>query len=175
MTPTRAPAAGGTVVTLRGTNFDSASTVTVGGATCPAASIDVNEVSIAFSCVLPPSSGAPPVVVITTGWAIGSPSSSFSYELVASKCNAAKWKAAVSLASCIGKAESTAAKKGFPRDGVEITPAGCNEKFDASCAKAETKNDDCSQVGTCEDIAEATANRGGGRKGWDGTIKGRIE
>jgi hypothetical protein len=76
----------------------------------------------------------------------------------------------LSLASCVGKAQSTGAKKGLPPDAEAL--AKCEEKFDASCAKAETKNPDCSQPGTCAAISSGTCCR---PRGWDGTIKGRIQ
>ncbi len=149
VSPTRAPAAGGTVVTLTGTNFGPSTTVTVGGtsATCPAASISVSEVSIA--CVLPPSSGGPPVVVVTTG---GQSSNAFpfSHEMIVSKCDAAKFNAAAGYAKCLLGAESKGDKKGAAADPAAV--AKCDDKLTTSCAKAESKLDDCTQTPACSKL-----------------------
>lgn len=165
VTPTRVSAGGGTVVTIRGNNFGLASSVTIGGTICPLDEQGHTE----LTCTAPPSSGAPPNIVVVAGGQVSN-AAPFSYELSASKCDAAKWKAASSLTSCVGKVHAKGSTKGLAPDPDAL--AACEEKFAASCAKAETKNTDCSQPGTCDEIAARSCCR---RKGWDGTIKGNIE
>jgi IPT/TIG domain len=165
VTPTRVSAGGGTVVTIQGHNFGLTSVVTVGGSSCPTEEQSHDE----LTCVAPPNGGAPPQVVVVAGGQVSN-AAPFSYQLAASKCDAAKWKAALSLTSCVGKVHAKGATKGLAPDPDAL--AACEEKFAASCAKAETKNTDCAQPGTCDEIAARSCCR---RKGWDGTIKGRIE
>jgi hypothetical protein len=162
VTPTRASAAGGVLITITGTNFGDTAAVMVGGSSCPVdSSSDARVV-----CELPPNGGAPPdVVVIAAGQVSnGVP---FSYQQVASKCDAAKLKAAAGYAKCLGTAEANAAKKGVEPTAEALTK--CDDKMAAACAKAELKLTDCSQVGTCDALAAGT-----GRKGWDGLIYGNT-
>ncbi len=140
VTPTRGPSAGGMRLTLTGNNFGSAGLVTVGAAACP---VEVQS-HTQLECTLPPAApGAPSDVRLLVG---GQASNSvpFSYQLVASKCDAAKFKAAASHAQCLAKAEATAATKGLAPDAAAVTK--CDDKFTASCTKAETKLQGCSQT-----------------------------
>lgn len=166
VTPTRGSIAGGEIITIRGENFGATSVVAVGGALCPIES----QTHDAIECILPPASGGAGNVRVLSG---GQASADFPYSFgaSASKCDAAKFKAAASLAKCVAGVEAKAASKGL--DPSTEAFAACLAKFDASCAKSETKLDDCSQVGTCPEIAAAT--RCCRHKGWDGTIKGRTQ
>jgi hypothetical protein len=161
VTPTRGSAAGGVRLTINGANFGVASSVTVGGSSCS----DVLQSHTQLECTSPPTSGAPPAVRVTAG---GQASNDFPFssQLLASKCDAAKWKAATSYAQCLGGTQAKGAKKALTPDAAAV--AKCDEKLAASCAKAESNFDDCSQLGTCAAIQTA------GRS-WDGTIKGRIQ
>lgn len=163
VTPTRGPAAGGARLTLTGNNFGSAAAVTVAGSSCPIESQSDTRVE----CVLPPPGGAPTDIRMTVGGQ-GSNAVPFSYGPVASKCDAAKFKSAASYAQCLANAESKAAKKGLDADAKAVTK--CDDKFTASCAKAESDLDDCSQLGTCAAMAAGTIKR----KGWDGLIYGNT-
>ena len=161
VTPTRGPAAGGVLITLTGNNFGRTTTVAVGSTDCPIEAQRDDRVE----CMLPPeSAGAPPDVQAFVG---GQSSNAVPYSRRPAKshCDAAKLKAAALYAQCLGKAESTAAKKGLDVSAEAITK--CDDKFTEGCATGESKFDDCSQPGTCDAIAEATQ-----RKGWDGTIHG---
>lgn len=142
VTPSRVSPAGGVRITIQGQNFGVASTVTVGGSTCS----DVSQSHTRIECTSPPASGAPPDVRVTAG---GQSSNAFpiSNQMVVSKCDSAKFKAAASLAQCVLGAESKGDKKGVVVDAAAI--AKCDEKFTASCIKAESKLDDCTQLGTC--------------------------
>lgn len=143
--PTRGSAAGGVRLTIHGQNFGSASAITVGGSSCS----DVLQSQTQLECTSPPASGAPPDVRVTAG---GQASNSFPFsnQMIVSKCDAAKFKAAASLAQCLLGTESKGDKKGIAADAVAV--AKCDDKFTASCTKAETKLDDCTQVGTCSSI-----------------------
>lgn len=161
VTPTRGAAAGGTRLTLTGNNFGSNALVTVGGASCPIGAQSDTRVE----CTLPPPSAAPPVIAMTVG---GQPSNDvpYSYQPVVSKCDAAKSKAAGSYAACLSNADAAGSKKGIDPSSTAVTK--CDEKFDASCTKAETKLDDCSQPASCAATGSEIKIR---HKGWDGTIK----
>lgn len=162
VTPTHMPAAGGGLITIRGENFGLSSTVTVGASPCPVAQQSHTQVE----CSLPPGpvGSADVSIVVQGGGRFDFP---HNYGEVSSKCDAAKWKIAASCAQCLGGVESKAAKQGVatPLHNLDSCVAKCGDK----CVKAETKFDDCSQVGTCASILEAT------RKGWDGTVKNKIQ
>ena len=106
--------------------------------------------------------GSPPDVRVMVGGQ-ASNSVSYSYQPVASKCDAAKYKAAGSYAACLENAESKGATKGI--DPSAATIAKCDDKFLTSCTKTESKSSDCSETGTC--AATQTKIK---YKGWDGLI-----
>ncbi len=149
--PNRGSAAGGVRLTLTGQNFGAASLVTVGGSSCS----DVSQSHTQIACTSPPASGAPPDVRVTTSGQVSN-AFPFSHQMIVSKCDAAKFKAAASLTQCLLGTEAKGDKKGLPADPVAA--AKCDEKFTASCTKAETKLDDCSQVGTCSSLSQAAHN-----------------
>lgn len=163
ITPTRGSLAGGEVITIRGDNFGPSSLALIGGAPCPVE----DRTADAIECILPPGASGPAAVRVLSG---GQASSDFAYTRgsVASKCDAAKLKAAAGLAKCVAGVEAKAATKGV--DPYPDVLNLCGSKFDASCAKAEAKLGDCSQIGTCPELAAAT--KCCRHKGWDGTIKG---
>jgi hypothetical protein len=161
VTPSSGASIGGTRLTINGNNFGTQAFAGVGGTLCPVQL----QTHTRVECTLPAGFGSNVPVQVTVGGQLSNVGS-FSYAIVASKCDAAKWKAAGQHAACLANAESKAAKKGVAPDAVAVTK--CDDKFTASCTKAETKLEDCSQLGTCDDLSLDD-------KGWDGTIKGNIQ
>jgi hypothetical protein len=158
--PAHASAAGGTLVTITGTNFGSDALVTVGASPCPIEWQKDGKIE----CVLPPAGaggGAPSDVRVTVS---GGTSNSvpFSYQLISSKCDAGKFKAMLGYAKCLGTAYTNAAKKGL--DVSPTTYDKCKDKMLTSCAKAESGSD-CSQAASCAG-GEIKIRH----KGWDGLI-----
>lgn len=160
ITPTRgAPSGGGRIITIRGENFGVAASVTVGGAVCPLEAQTHDRIE----CVLPPDSGAPPIVQVRSG---GQPSADYfySYIVVYSGCDSGKLKAVGNYAKCLATAEAVGAKKALEPNAAAF--AKCDDKMAVACAKAEDKGD-CSQPGTCGELLTGTKY-----KGWDGLIHG---
>ncbi len=162
VTPTRGSASGGVLITIAGTNFGDTAVVTVGGASCPIESASDGR----LICELPPDGGAPPDVRVIAGGQVSN-ALPFTYGAVASKCDAAKFKAAAGYAKCLATAEANAAKKGVDPSAEAL--AKCDDKMATACTKAEVKLTDCSQIGSCDALAAGT-----GRKGWDGYIHGNT-
>lgn len=160
ITPTRGPAAGGVIITIRGDSFGNAATVLVGASQCPIEAQTHDQIE----CELPADGGAPPSVRVLVGGQ-ASDAFAYSYQQVASKCDAGKIKAAAGYGKCLATAEANAAKKGLEPTAAAL--AKCDEKMATACAKAESSSSDCSQPGTCSALAAGT-----GRKGWDGMIYG---
>lgn len=162
VTPTRGPALGGVIITIRGESFGSAAVVMVGASQCPIETQTHDRIE----CQLPPDGGAPPSVRVLAG---GQASNAFaySYSQVGSKCDAGKLKAAAGYAKCLATAEANAAKKGIEPTAAAL--AKCDDKMATACAKAESSASDCSQPGTCDALAAGT-----GRRGWDGMIYGNT-
>lgn len=160
ITPTRGPAAGGAIITIRGDSFGNAAAVMVGASQCPIEAQTHDRIE----CELPPDGGAPASVRVLVG---GQASNAFaySYQQVPSKCDAAKLKVVAGYAKCLGTAEANATKKGTSPTAEAL--AKCDDKMATACAKAESSSSDCSQPGTCDALAAGT-----GRKGWDGLIHG---
>lgn len=159
VTPAHGPATGSIPLTIVGSNFSATAIVAVGGALCP---VDVQTDS-RIECDLPPATpGAPSSDVRVIAGGQASPPAAFSYQAVASKCDAAKIKSATTYAKCLGTAKATGAKKGVAVAAATFTK--CDDKMTAACAKAET-NGDCSQPGTCDALARRIRH-----KGWDGLI-----
>jgi hypothetical protein len=160
--PELGPTAGSISITIRGDSFGSAATVIVGASPCPIEAQTHDRIE----CELPPDGGAPASVRVLAG---GQASNAFaySYAQVASKCDAAKLKAAAGHAKCLGTAEANAAKKGISPTAEAI--AKCDDKMATACAKAESSSGDCSQPGTCDALAAGT-----GYRGWDGLIHGNT-
>ena len=100
-----------------------------------------------------PPNGVAPLEVSLTVAGQASNAVPFSYQVVASACDAKKMKAVGSLSTCIDNVYIKAVKKGLDPD-VEAL-ATCTEKFTASCTKAETKLDDCTRVDTCAETIAA--------------------
>jgi IPT/TIG domain len=61
ISPNSAPASGGTVLTIRGSGFQSGATVNIGGKSAPAAFVDMNTLSV----TMPPLLAGPQQVLIT--------------------------------------------------------------------------------------------------------------
>jgi hypothetical protein len=142
VSPSRAPALSGFPITIRGENFGVAAAVTVGGAPCPVIEQSHTEVS----CQLPPNGVAPLDVRVTAGgWA--SNTEPLSYQLFATKCDSAKFKAAGTGAACLAKVYTKALQKGLDPDATALTK--CQDKFMDACIKAETKLDDCTNIVSC--------------------------
>jgi hypothetical protein len=159
VTPAHGPAAGSIPLTIVGSNFSSAAIVAVGGALCP---VDV-QTDGRIECDLPPATpGAPSADIRVVAAGQASPPAPFSYQAVASKCDAAKIKAATAYGKCLGTAKATGAKKGVAVASATLTK--CDDKMTAACTKAETSGD-CAQPGTCDALARRIRH-----KGWDGLI-----
>jgi hypothetical protein len=159
VTPTHGPATGSIPLTIVGSNFSATASVAVGGALCP---VDV-QTDGRIECDLPPATpGAPSSDVRVVAGGQASPPAPFSYQALASKCDAAKIKAATTYAKCLGTAKATGAKKGVAVAAATLTK--CDDKMTAACTKAESSGD-CSQTGTCDALALKIRH-----KGWDGLI-----
>jgi hypothetical protein len=165
--PTSGPSAGGIIITITGENFGTQAFASVGGADCPA----VTQTHSSFECTAPAGFGTDVDVQLTAGGQ-SSNSRPFSYRVVASACDAAKWKAAGAHAACLAKAEAKAAKLGVDPNAdskISVAMQACDEKAVAACTKAETKLvTSCSQIGTCDDLRVIV-------RGWDATTKGKIQ
>ncbi|MGC3958876.1 MAG: IPT/TIG domain-containing protein [Verrucomicrobiota bacterium] len=74
--PATGPTVGGAVITLRGTNFGTSGTVSIGGK--PASVVTTNWSHTQIQCVLPPGQGVNQSVVVTTAGQ-SSPAASFNY------------------------------------------------------------------------------------------------
>jgi hypothetical protein len=144
VSPSRAPAASGFPITIYGENFGVAATVTVGGASCPVLEQSHTEVS----CQLPPNGVAPLDVRLTAGGWVSN-TEPLSYQMITTKCDAAKFKAAGTGAACLAKVYTKALQKGLDPDGGALTK--CQDKFMDGCLKAETKLDDCTNIVSCGD------------------------
>ncbi|MEO6026403.1 MAG: IPT/TIG domain-containing protein [Candidatus Binatia bacterium] len=142
VSPSRAPAASGFPITIRGENFGLAAAVTVGGASCPVLERSHTEVS----CRLP-SNGVAPLEVRLEAGGQASNAEPFSYQMIPTKCDAAKFKAAGTAAQCLAKVYTKALQKGLDPDRETLTK--CQDKFRDSCIKAETKLDDCTNITSC--------------------------
>lgn len=160
VSPAHGSAAGGTVVTLTGSNFGANAFVMVGASPCP---VEWQKDGT-IECLLPPASPSAVADVRVVAGGQASNGVPFVYELVSSKCDAGKFKAALGYAKCLGTAYTNAAKKGL--DVAPATAAKCEDKMLTSCAKAELGGD-CTNPGTCA-ATEIKIKH----KGWDGLIYG---
>ncbi len=159
VTPTHGAATGSIPLTIVGSNFSSTASVAVGGALCP---VDV-QTDGRIECDLPPATpGAPSADIRVVAGGQASLPAPFSYQAVASKCDAAKTKAATTYAKCLGTAKANGAKKGVAVAAATLTK--CDDKMTTACSKAEVSSD-CSQPGSCDALALKIRH-----KGWDGLI-----
>jgi len=165
VTPSSGPSAGGVRLTINGLNFGAQASASVGGSSCPAEEQTQSRVV----CLLPPGYGTVDVTVTAGGQT--SAGSSFSYDVRASACDAAKWKAVGTYEACLAKAEAKAAKLGVdPSADAKIAKSivTCDDKFSAACTKAEVKLVDCSQIGTCAALKVTV-------RGWNPEAKQLIQ
>ncbi len=145
ITPTSGRIGGGYAITINGANFGVEALATVGGASCPV----TLQSHTSLECTAPAGSSTAADVRVSAG---GQSSNvrPFTYVIVASKCDAAKWKAVGTYAACLANESAKGAAKGQAPDAAKV--AKCDTKFTASCAKAETKLTGCSQPGTCGEL-----------------------